>query len=821
MVGNFICHIFNLRPSEVKNVLSFAILAFLWASASFSGMILSDGFFIEKLGAHYLPHYYLLSALTMFFCALFMLYVIQRFHVKNIFIFMLFLGSFFYTVGAIYTHQKSDLPLLIYFVFKLFSTLFTAFCMTCFWTFVDGYYHMQDAKRLYCLFNSTIYFGDAMGSLYITELLEKIPLSKILMIITLLLLAALSFILKIEKHTQPICAKTKATEKISVQKFPVFWNILKKSPFTLSLIGLTFFTYLISVVAEYSYMNTFRAIFENQPKHTLTIFLAKLSFWVSFSNMLFGLLFYSRLVKRAGVNNLAPITGLLFLLYFFQQNSQNSLIWAAMGFAIVEGVVYAIDDNNFNLLINAIPTKIKYAVRAILESFIEYVGLASGALFLLYFPTEISHYWSLALTICLLAFVFFLRSSYPQAILHNLKDGSLNIHQENNTLKKLSTQKKTGFVNTLLQELKQKKLPQQFVMECIFKLDTPSFSPQLWDHLQKEEHQLQKLFYHIHQHKHKNIPHLNEGLCKWKKKQKAKSKTHANQCLDQDIGKKVQLLETSSCIEKKFQIIEFLENSLSEKNHDLGEHLLHLLSKTFHLPLRKKILTLLEKTQGKNLASFLLKTPLCLTSKEKQYLEKTIQPHLPHVSSQLLGILQNTRLENKQRKLAASLLAQNQKTPCKEKILITLEKEIAYAYIWKYLLHAWKSNPPPLKDLIHQSLQGMLEASLELIVHLLIEIYAKDQRYVLKTSLKHHNLKVRSQAVETLEKFASKRIFILVEPLLGYSASTSKIKTNLKKLKIPPHSERFNQALFNYQSKLFESILPYLKPMFPSFVPSP
>src|SRR5205085_10470526 len=37
--------------------------------------------------------------------------------------------------------------------------------MTCYWTFIDQYHHLQDAKRLYCLFSSTIFLGAASTGL--------------------------------------------------------------------------------------------------------------------------------------------------------------------------------------------------------------------------------------------------------------------------------------------------------------------------------------------------------------------------------------------------------------------------------------------------------------------------------------------------------------------------------------------------------------------------------------------------------------------------------------------------------------------------------
>ncbi len=47
--------LFNLYPGEVRRTAPFLILGFLWALGGFGALTLSEGMFLEHVGAHQLP----------------------------------------------------------------------------------------------------------------------------------------------------------------------------------------------------------------------------------------------------------------------------------------------------------------------------------------------------------------------------------------------------------------------------------------------------------------------------------------------------------------------------------------------------------------------------------------------------------------------------------------------------------------------------------------------------------------------------------------------------------------------------------------------
>ncbi len=148
--------------------------------------------------------------------------------------------------------------------FYLFSVL-----MTCYWTFIDQYHHLQDAKRLYSLFSSTIFLGSGCTGLLMRSGL--FDLNHIIVFIIGLLGFTYFWVRKIARDMPLIAHEDTDLENQAYDKFNYlkkFFKSIFSSRFTLLLMTSNFLIYLLLVITEYNYMFTFENHFAHQPGDT-------------------------------------------------------------------------------------------------------------------------------------------------------------------------------------------------------------------------------------------------------------------------------------------------------------------------------------------------------------------------------------------------------------------------------------------------------------------------------------------------------------------------------------------------------------------------
>lgn len=433
----FFRRLFNIYPGEEKKAFLFAFLGFLWALGVTSGLKFADALFLLHIGAESLPIVYICTALGMFVIALILLRILHTANPHRIFHFVLFTGIVFYLFAhtCLLIAAGTEVQWL-WFALRIFGTIFFAVVVTCYWTFVDQYHHLQDAKRLYSLFSSMIFLGVATTGLIMRSGL--IDFQHLTLVIVCLLLFTSYWIKKITREVNPVNDDNEfdATQAQISQTFSFLFRSILDSKFTLLLMAGNFLTFVLLVITEYSYLLSFDQHFD--PTHTaiaggeedakLTLFLGQSLAFVSISNLIFGLFLYSRLVRRFGSSSLLIITPTILLITYSGWPLSSSLIFPLMGYLVVEGTLYVIDDSNFNLLLNAVPYKVKYKIRVIIESFFEPVGMLISAL-LLSVPWLDSKLLGLFLSAFLLIIALLLRKRYFKAIYLNLSENAIHFQR--------------------------------------------------------------------------------------------------------------------------------------------------------------------------------------------------------------------------------------------------------------------------------------------------------------------------------------------------------------------------------------------------------
>ncbi len=430
--------IFNIYPGEGRNAFLFACLGFLWAFGVTCGQKFADALFLLHVGADSLPQVYTLTACGMFIVASILLYAFHYFSSYSIFLTTLLSGMGFYLFALIclFTHIGADSQW-FWFALKINGFFLFSVLMTCYWTFIDQYHHLQDAKRLYTLFSSTIFLGAAStGILMHAGLLN---LNHLMILIIALLASTYYWVKKIARDVPLVIHEDSEPEGTITENGSSFKFLIRSilnSRFTLLLMTSNFLTQLLAIITEYNYMSAFQNYFTINPhsqdgggtEASLTLFLGKALAFVSVGNLLIGLFIYSRLIRRFGISSLLATTPLLLITSFIGWPLSNTLVFPLIGFFVVEGTLYVIDDSNFNLLLNAVPSKLKYKIRVMIESFFEPIGTLISASLLILLQHQ-SRWLGLGLATCSLAIALALRFQYLKALFSNLAENAIHFQR--------------------------------------------------------------------------------------------------------------------------------------------------------------------------------------------------------------------------------------------------------------------------------------------------------------------------------------------------------------------------------------------------------
>lgn len=429
--------LFGLYPGEEKQAALFALLSFLWAFGVTLGSKFADALFLLRVGAESLPLAYTLTACCLLGAASFLMYAYHSITPYRILLSVILLGALFYSLVYICVLLNiGQGTQTLWFTLKVVGYLLFAVTITCFWLFVDEYYQLQDAKRLYAVFTACIFLGVATtGFIMRAGILE---LDYLFLVIAILLLITAYSVVFIAKKVPTVHDEGAMEIGVSTehQSLRFLLKSIFTSRFTLFLMVGNFLTQLLMVITEFNYMSAFQEYFQARGTFSptedteagLTLFLGQWLATVSVTNLFFGLFLYSRFVRRFGVSMLVVCTPCILIVAFSGQLMSPSLLFPILGLFVVEGTLIVIDDNNFSLLLNAVPTKVKPKIRVMIESFFEPIGMLVSGLLLTFAPFN-SKTLGLVLSCLALGVGLGLRGQYLQALFRNLADHAIHFQR--------------------------------------------------------------------------------------------------------------------------------------------------------------------------------------------------------------------------------------------------------------------------------------------------------------------------------------------------------------------------------------------------------
>ncbi|WP_213318381.1 hypothetical protein [Chlamydiifrater volucris] len=401
----------------------FLCLGLVWGIGCYGTLTLSEGLFLENVGASRLPTIYFFSSVFLCVCSAFFLYNITKKRLSSTMLFVISVAgmaiSNMVMLGFFSFGSPSKLRT-AFFVYRTLSWSLTVLSYTTFWGFTDQFFDIQDGKKYFCIFNAVIFLGDALGSGSIPWFINYLGVSGVLLGFITCLLLVFPLVMYISRSLNEL--SDDHHHYLETEYFPNFWQSIKicfKDKFTFYLLAFYFLMQLLAVTTEFNYMKTFSKVFSSSnSEYELVSFLGTCSLWISLGNMIFALFAYSRIVRKIGVSNIVMIAPLCFLKFFVLLLFKDSLGIAVLGMIAREGVTYALDDNNLQLLIYGVPNRVRNQLRIAIESFLEPVGMLFCSFLCFLLNAQIRFSLLIALIATIVGFV--LRSEYSKAIFVNL-----------------------------------------------------------------------------------------------------------------------------------------------------------------------------------------------------------------------------------------------------------------------------------------------------------------------------------------------------------------------------------------------------------------
>jgi HEAT repeat protein len=418
--------VFGIYAGEGRTTFHFARFSLLWALGVSTLETLSDGLFLDHVGASELPYVYLLTALMMIGLSSLVLYSLKLTSPYRILNLAMGAGILVSSAAALLIALEPSLE--FFFILKISSRMLFALLMACSWTFIDQYHDLRDAKRVYSIYGSAYFAGSISSGTLISLGLDTIGFSGLFLLAGCSILGSMAEARMITRKIPPIVDDTvEGAHTGDRHSFSGAIRLIIRSPFTILLLSLSLVIQLLLVVTEFSYMETFGNVFQGSDG-AITEFLGTCRAWISTTNIFIGIFLYGRFVRRLGLANAILITPFAFFATYAGWIGWDTLLIAVAGLVVVDGILFTIEDNCFNLLSSAVPSKLKSKVRIINDSFFEPVGMLFSALLLI--GLEASNRWlGLVLSVLALLVTFLLRHLYPKALLINLKEHALHFER--------------------------------------------------------------------------------------------------------------------------------------------------------------------------------------------------------------------------------------------------------------------------------------------------------------------------------------------------------------------------------------------------------
>ncbi|MEW6754455.1 MAG: hypothetical protein AB1505_26250, partial [Candidatus Latescibacterota bacterium] len=363
------------------------------------GTTIASALFLANVGAARLPIIYLVLPVIMLVLTPVLSYLTRRIGLDRLVDAVLCVlavgGVAFYLVLASAGAQQVRV---ISYVLQFYASLWYIYLYTLFWNFADEYFDILDAKRLFSVMTGGISLGGMLGGGLVVGLLPILEVADLFIVWTVLTLLTFPLLRFMRRRYRRIEAEEEEQERSGfLGQVRHMAAMCRDSRYVMTLIILSLCMLFMSTTCEFLYLGVFSdfgkasagspgllGTWFPQPQNAeeLAALLGKLTGVTNVFGLVVTLFLFSRVVGFLGVRNTMLIQPLVYLAVFLLFRTDGVYQAAVFGFLAYQGIQASIDLNNYNFVLNAVPSEAKKSIRTFMEGLLEPLAGSLAGLFL-------------------------------------------------------------------------------------------------------------------------------------------------------------------------------------------------------------------------------------------------------------------------------------------------------------------------------------------------------------------------------------------------------------------------------------------------------
>ena len=419
--------IFKIHKGEGPKVLHFILLGVFLQAGIAVGITLTDTLFLVNIGAAKLPVIYMIMPLVMIFFTPIYSYFVRRYgidRVLNLILVQLIIGGISFFFLTYFPRFLGAGPLLsvIFYMAKIYTFIWYITLYTTYWSFIDSFFDILNAKRLFALFSGGLAAGGMLGGAFVQFFTGFSQAEFLFLAWSSIAFLTIPLLRHIKKRWRKIDEVDVEEGKKFVEETGYVLKAIKNSRYVLLINLVMFGTIFLTTVCEFQYMEFFS---QKRGAQELASLFGRLFVIANAFNLIVNFFLFNRMLSFVGVRNMTLAQPLVYSVAFTLFLYRYGYGAAFFGFMAYQGFLISVDSNNWNFIYNAVPSKVKTSIRAFVENLCDPLATAVAGLALLFLaplfnPQEMALFGVLG-TAILLLFVLLLRKDYLGAMITNLK----------------------------------------------------------------------------------------------------------------------------------------------------------------------------------------------------------------------------------------------------------------------------------------------------------------------------------------------------------------------------------------------------------------
>lgn len=348
IVRAWVFKLLKIYEDEAGAVLRLTLVGALLQAGVAIGVSASSSLFLTHLGAAKLPYVYFVMPLLMAVIVPVYSNLIEKRGVDrmiNATLIALALGGVTLFAGLTLLKLASggNTGDWLYYVIEIYTSLWQILIFTILWMFIEEYFDILSAKRLFPVLGGGAALGAMFGGGVVAVTASWIGVAGLFLLWAASALAAYPIVLQLRRTTHKV-EEVEAEEPLSfAEQMRQVGVAFKSSPYVVYLNLAIILLMFLTTICEYQYLS----VFEKQgDEETLATLFGQLTVAVNVFHLVVSVFFFNRLISAIGVRNTALIQPLAYLGIFGIFVLDLNFAAAIIGFFVCNGLQDAIEDNN-------------------------------------------------------------------------------------------------------------------------------------------------------------------------------------------------------------------------------------------------------------------------------------------------------------------------------------------------------------------------------------------------------------------------------------------------------------------------------------------